>query len=212
MWYVSKNGQPNGFIEERDIAAGLAQGLYGGQTMAWRAGWSQWVPITSSELAKYIPRQGLPSVNTMPTEPQQARTPPFAGLGNGSAKVILGFVVFIVAAVMLSRFTRQDSTESTTPTQATRSKPAPHDDLSLFTSKFGEPDHVKSSEDEVPRPPIVTRQLIYAKENVRVVYVVNSEVGAPPYSKWKLIGFQHNRSNAVLTPGAAVARLKSRQR
>jgi len=90
---------------------------------------------------------------------------------------------------------------------------ASHDDMSLFISKFGPPDQVKSAENENPRPPIVTKQLIYKKENVRVVYVAEGNVGAPPpYKKWKLLGFQNHKTNAVLQPGEAIEKLKGRQR
>ena len=89
----------------------------------------------------------------------------------------------------------------------------PNDDLSLFIAKFGSPDQVKSSENEKPRPPIVTKQLIYKKENVRAVYFADGPVGAPPpYKKWKLLGFQDNRTNAVLQPADVTDKLKGRQR
>ena len=67
----------------------------------------------------------------------------------------------------------------------------PHDDLTLFISKYCRPDRDVSSENERPRPPIVTRQLIYKKEDVRAVYVPDAPVGSPPpYKSWKLMGFQ----------------------
>ncbi len=89
----------------------------------------------------------------------------------------------------------------------------PYDDLTLFISKFGPPDVDKSSENENPRPPIVTRQLIYKLENVRAVYVPEAPIGAPPpYKKWKLLGFQDHKTNAVLQPDEVVTRLEKRKR
>lgn len=87
------------------------------------------------------------------------------------------------------------------------------DDATHFISLFGKPDVDKSSESENPRPPIVTRQLIYKKENVRVVYLANVPAGSPPpYDSWKLIGFQDQRTGAVLKPAEAVRRLEHRRR
>jgi hypothetical protein len=89
----------------------------------------------------------------------------------------------------------------------------PHDDLTLFIAKFGPPDVDKSSENERPRPPIVTRQLIYIKENVRAVYVPGAPVGSPPpYRSWKLMGFQDQRTNEVLRPAEVVRRLEGRKK
>ena len=88
----------------------------------------------------------------------------------------------------------------------------PHDDLSLFISKFGLPDIDKSSENEKPRPPIITRQMIYEKEGVRAVYVPDAPIGTPPpYKSWKLMGFQDQRTNEVLKPSEVVKRLEKRK-
>jgi hypothetical protein len=85
--------------------------------------------------------------------------------------------------------------------------------VSVLVAKYGEPDRIRSSENETPRPPIVTKQLIYADQHVRAVYVPDSEVGAPPpYEKWKLVGFQDNRTNAVLQPAEVVARMAKRKK
>jgi hypothetical protein len=87
----------------------------------------------------------------------------------------------------------------------------PNDDLSLFISKFGQPDQITSSEHETPRPPIVTKQLIYKKENVRAIYVPDAPVGSPPpYKGWKLLGFQDHRTNQVLKAEEVVRRLQKR--
>jgi hypothetical protein len=89
----------------------------------------------------------------------------------------------------------------------------PNDDLSLFISKFGQPDQIKSSESETPRPPIVTKQLIYRKENVRAVYVPDAPVGSPPpYKGWRLLGFQDQRTNEVLKVEEVVRRLEKRKK
>lgn len=89
----------------------------------------------------------------------------------------------------------------------------PHDDLSLFISKYGKPDQINSSEYEVPRPPFVTKQLIYKRENVRVVYLADAPIGSPPpYRGWKFIGFQDQRTNEVLKAEEVVRRLEKRKK
>jgi hypothetical protein len=57
MWFVTNsNNQQIGPIDERDIAAGLAQGHFNAQTLVWREGMGAWLPLGNSELAKYLPR------------------------------------------------------------------------------------------------------------------------------------------------------------
>lgn len=86
-----------------------------------------------------------------------------------------------------------------------------NDDLSLFISKYGQPDQIKLSEHENPRPPIVSKQLIYEKENVRVVYLADAPIGSPPpYKGWKFFGFQDQRTNAVLKADEVGRRLEKR--
>ena len=139
---------------------------------------------------------------------------------SGCAKIALAAICFIALLFIISMCSRKNSTDNQSQIQivpgqtpAITSIPEPHDDLSLFVSKFGEPDRIESSENEIPRPPIVTKRLIYDKEKVRAVYVADGEVGAPPpYKKWKLLGFQDNRTNAVLQPEEAVARLEKRRK
>lgn len=89
----------------------------------------------------------------------------------------------------------------------------PHDDLTLFISKFGQPDQIKSSEYESPRPPVVTKQLIYKRENVRAVYIPDAPAGfPPPYRNWKLMGFQDHQTNQVLKAEEVVRRLEKRRK
>ena len=139
---------------------------------------------------------------------------------SGCAKIALAAICFVTLLFIISMCSRNNSTDNTSQVQITPSQTPsitsiqePHDDLSLFISKFGDPDRIESSENEIPRPPIVTKRLIYDKEKVRAVYVADGEVGAPPpYNKWKLLGFQDNRTNAVLQPAEVVARLEKRRK
>jgi hypothetical protein len=86
-----------------------------------------------------------------------------------------------------------------------------HDDLSQFVCRYGKPDIDDSTENDRPRPPIVTRMLTYKKEGVRAAYVPDAKAGTPPpYRKWKLIGFQDPTNNAVLSAAEVVRRMQGR--
>ncbi len=117
----------------------------------------------------------------------------------------LAVVVFLFAAMIGSR----SPTASDAPTRATTQ---PNDDLELFISKYGPPDSQDSTEHDRPRPPIVTRFLIYDAEHVRAVYVPDAKVGTrPPYRRWKLMGFQDSRDNSVLRASEVDERLNNRK-
>lgn len=87
----------------------------------------------------------------------------------------------------------------------------PHDDVSQFVCRYGKPDVDDSTENDGPRPPIVTRMLTYKKEGVRAAYVPDARIGdSPPYKKWKLIGFQDPKTDAVLSAQEVVRRMQAR--
>lgn len=133
---------------------------------------------------------------------------------SGCAKLALGVIVFFVLVSVLGQCSRSDAPapQSASVSQAA-SAPVPHDDLTHFIARFGEPDRVESSENETPRPPIVTKFLVYETERVRAVYVVDAPINSPPpYNKWKLFGFQDPQTNEVLQPAEAIDRLKARDR
>jgi hypothetical protein len=94
--------------------------------------------------------------------------------------------------------TEQLSARIATLRRRARAKSA-HDDLGLFIESYGAPDEQDSTENDNPRPPIVTKWIVYRAEHVRATYVPDGRFGdPPPYDRWKLIGFQDSRSNAVL--------------
>jgi hypothetical protein len=66
VWFVNSNNQQLGPLDERDIAVGIAQGVYNAYTMVWREGWHQWAPLAHSELAKYLPKTPVPMPMTAP--------------------------------------------------------------------------------------------------------------------------------------------------
>ena len=78
-------------------------------------------------------------------------------------------------------------------------------------AKYGKPDHIESTEYDEPRPPFVTRLLVYTKEHVRFAFLPTSPIGsAPPYRSWYLIGAQDPRDNSVISAEEATQRMRSR--
>jgi hypothetical protein len=68
-------------------------------------------------------------------------------------------------------------------------------------AQYGAPDSIDSTEYDKPRPPIVTKWLIYKKEKVKIMLVADAPMGSPPpYQTWKLFGVMDSRSNAMLEP------------
>jgi len=90
---------------------------------------------------------------------------------------------------------------------------SPLDEVDLFINKYGPPDRQDSTANDIPRPPIVTRVLIYDAEHVRATYAPDGNFGGgPPYKGWKLIGFQDTRDDHVLKPSEVDQRLKNRKK
>ena len=82
-----------------------------------------------------------------------------------------------------------------------------------IVAKYGKPDRVSSTEYEKPRPPIVTKYLVYKKEQVRFVFFPDAPLGAPPpYTSWKLLGMQDPRDNSVLSAEEVARRLRGREK
>lgn len=80
------------------------------------------------------------------------------------------------------------------------------DDLDLFVKRYGKPDVDDSTLHDNPRPPIVTRWLVYKKENVKSMYVYEND------GTWKWIGFLEVKGKGVLKPEQVVERMKKRDR
>ena len=85
------------------------------------------------------------------------------------------------------------------------------DDFDVFVEKHGQPDVDDTTANDEPRPPMVTRWIVYAKERVRATYIPDAKVGeGPPYQRWKLAGFQDTETDAVLHPAEVAERMKER--
>jgi hypothetical protein len=125
-------------------------------------------------------------------------------------KMSLGKKIGIVflALFAISVFSKVISNPSVNTPQE---EPTAHDDLSLFVQKFGQPDLIDSTEYDNPRPPMVTKWLVYKKARVRASYAADSLNSPPPYDKWTLIGFQDSITKKIIEPAEVVRRMKSRK-
>lgn len=78
-------------------------------------------------------------------------------------------------------------------------------------AKYGKPDRAQSTEDDKPRPPIVTRFLDYTKEKVRFVLVADVAIGQPPpYKHWLLFAVTDPTTNKRLPPDEVIRRMAVR--
>ena len=84
------------------------------------------------------------------------------------------------------------------------------DQIEVFVSRFGRPDVVGSTENHSPRPPIVTKWLIYTTAQVRVFFQPDCKPGdPPPYKGWRLFAVINEVSGEPLAFEEAVARLEA---
>ena len=85
--------------------------------------------------------------------------------------------------------------------------------LSELTARFGKPDQMDSTEYDKPRPPMVSKWLIYKKEHIKVFLSANAQLGAPPpYASWILIGYIDTTNNTVLSNTEGERRLSARKK
>lgn len=114
-----------------------------------------------------------------------------------------GSIVGIVLLVGVLALVFGGSNSSNTSGSGSTSSPTPagvRDDSKNFISIFGEPDHIESSEYDNPRPPIVTKILIYKKQKVQAAFIADVSLDTPPpYDAWKLLGFQDERTNQPIS-------------
>ncbi|MGH7869583.1 MAG: hypothetical protein ACREP9_18625, partial [Candidatus Dormibacteraceae bacterium] len=87
------------------------------------------------------------------------------------------------------------------PQDSSNAPSKPGDGVAVLISKCGKPDVDDSTQFDKPRPPIVTRWLVYKKYHVKTLFVARGNFGeAPPYSGWNLIGITDSRTNKPLPP------------
>lgn len=78
-------------------------------------------------------------------------------------------------------------------------------------AKYGVPDRYTTSENERPRPPIVTKTIEYSGARVRFVFVADAPIGAPPpYKRWRLLGATDPATNGKIDQAEVDKRMKQR--
>lgn len=105
------------------------------------------------------------------------------------------------------------STKTTVHTwsDSVRSAPAFADTLDAVIRIYGPPDEDDSTQYDNPRPPLVTRWIVYKTGKVRLTFTPDAHIGTPPpYKKWKTSFFQDSQSNAFLLAEEAKTRLAHR--
>lgn len=97
QWYYGLNGQQNGPVEDDEIRAMLASGMINGQTIIWRDGMEEWLPILQ------VPEWASQVVYQAPTAPGPSAVPGYGPLpvvpNNGMA--IASMVCGISSLVLL---------------------------------------------------------------------------------------------------------------
>ncbi len=88
------------------------------------------------------------------------------------------------------------------------------DDSKKIVCLFGNPDFKDTTAYDNPRPPLPTLFLEYRKERVRFSFIpgYGAKIGDPPPYRWKLLGFQDPRTDAVLTPQEVLKRIEKRRK
>lgn len=82
-------------------------------------------------------------------------------------------------------------------------------DPAQLVAKYGKPDRVQSSENEKPKPLFITRLLEYRKAGVRIALLANNK--QPPYTHWKLMGFQNLKTKKVISQEEFERRIKEKR-
>ena len=87
------------------------------------------------------------------------------------------------------------------------------DHYRLIIETYPNPERNESTENDVPRPLIITRFIEYKPEGVKLALIPKAKLGdLPPFEKWKLFGAIDTRTETKLTYPEAVDRLRQRAR
>jgi len=60
MWYLTKNNKQEGPFDEQAVAASVADGTISRDTLVWREGMSEWLPLHRTDLARLFPQHSGP--------------------------------------------------------------------------------------------------------------------------------------------------------
>jgi hypothetical protein len=104
-WYYGENGQQVGPVDEGSIRAGIHQGRVSLQTLVWREGMPDWLPLSQvPELSgqTVVPTGHPASPYTPPGAPYQPYAQNFAPTsGNAIASMVCGIMGLVTCLIIL---------------------------------------------------------------------------------------------------------------
>lgn len=104
-WYFGENGQQIGPVDEASIRASIQQGRVNLQTLVWREGMAEWLPLYQvQELSgqPVVPAGYPASPYAPPTAPYQGYAQNFAPTsGNAIASMVCGILGLITCFIFL---------------------------------------------------------------------------------------------------------------
>jgi hypothetical protein len=201
VWFVRDGwGQQRGPLSEKELTNHLVAGRVGTDCVVWQHGWPAWQPILS-----YFQ---LPPPAPVYRVPVYAR-PPQRGMSGGTWALLIvgGLVVGCCLLGQVGRLFRGEPLGS--PAPAARSSIVPEGRRGVtreqIIAEFGEPDEEDDTLHDHPRPPIVTKWLVYRPQRVKFMFV-SSGSAANPTPPWKLVGALDLETKNPLTADQTVKR------
>jgi hypothetical protein len=111
--------------------------------------------------------------------------------------ITLGLIFGLIAVLAIASSLIKQSSQITT-------EPLPNSantGIEAVIAHYGTPDIIDSTEFDTPRPPMVTKWLIYKKQKIKLMFMADAPLGSPPpYTKWVLIGATDTQKNIALGP------------
>ena len=116
--------------------------------------------------------------------------------------------VYVVFLVTLSGCHTDTAPVSKTQQESATVLQFGQDDAKLVRSRCGRPDSDDSTQNDRPRPPMVTRWFVYKKTHVKVFFIqADGHVGDPPPYRWKFLAAADIRTKHPLSSAQIQASL-----
>jgi hypothetical protein len=127
--------------------------------------------------------------------------------GSGCGSVGCGLLLVALLGIPAYHAWKGAINPQATPTAPTAPQ-AVGDEYDRWLDRFGSPDVLTSSEDEKPKPLMLSKILTYKKENVKVVFMQGHDNGDNGFYFVRCT----DRRNKSITPTVAVSRLQTRDK
>jgi hypothetical protein len=83
-------------------------------------------------------------------------------------------------------------------------------DPEVVIKKYGVPDQIDTTEFDNPRPPMLSKILVYRKENVQFLFMSSALRGQASPVKWMLVGASDPRDDSLLEVDEMEERMRGR--